>query len=28
MVWIAGGAIPWCILFAGLATAGVNVLGK
>lgn len=28
MLWIGGGAIPWCILFAGLAAAGVNFLGK
>jgi len=28
MLWIAGGAIPWCILFAGLAAAGINFLGK
>lgn len=28
MLWIAGGAIPWCILFASLAAAGVNVFGK
>ena len=26
MLWIAGGVIPWCILFAALAAAGVKLV--
>lgn len=28
MLWIAGGAIPWCILFAVLSAMGVSFLPK
>ncbi len=28
LLWIAGGAIPWCLLFAVLAAAGVSFLGR
>jgi hypothetical protein len=28
MLWIGGGVIPWCILFAVLAATGVNLFGK